>query len=149
MDTSCTKNQHDRVSDQTFLASELLMCGTICPLIQLILHLLLILTTPLCAPEVLSKNFLSICIFDIIISTSLNVLFLQIVLFSFLFYGSCKCKPLCLAIMCALSSSCCLFDVFFRQIKWRWNISVTPALRAHYFRIPDNPVDFPYLNSVN
>ena len=31
MDTSCTKqSQHARVSDQTFLASELQMCGTIC-----------------------------------------------------------------------------------------------------------------------
>jgi len=35
--------------------------------------------------EVLSLNFFSICLFDIIVSTSLNVLFLQIVLFSFLF----------------------------------------------------------------
>ena len=54
MDKSCTKNQHDRVSDQTFLASELSMCRTICSLIQLILHLLLIFTARCYASTVLA-----------------------------------------------------------------------------------------------
>jgi len=39
-----------------------------------------------------------------------------------LFQGSCKCPLLCAALLSALSSSCCLFDMFFRHIKW-WKCS--------------------------
>jgi len=104
-----------------FLASELLVCGTTRPLIQLALHLLLMLRNPLCVLILLHTgnvylSILSTCLFDIVMRNSPNVLHsCKLVNFPLLFYfsGSCKCMPLCPAVLSALSSSCCcLFDVF-------------------------------------